>query len=240
MKSPACCLPGHEQHLAHPDPLEELERVVDHRPAADREQVLVRDARQLLEPRRRPACADQSLHRPGRCYSQRAGAERAWCVSSGEGGTRTSRAGARGSHQFQRPRIAIMLGTRMQRTIVASTKIATASPSPNSCSPTMLPARKPGERGAHDDRRRGDDPARPLEPVRDRRLVVVALVPRLAHAGDQEHLVVHREAEEHREEEDRDPALDLVELVEAEQALPDAEAEEDDEHPVARRRPRAG
>ena len=53
---------GHEQHLVDTGPLEQLERVVDHRPAADGQQVLVGDARQLLEPRRRPACADQPLH----------------------------------------------------------------------------------------------------------------------------------------------------------------------------------
>ena len=41
-----------------------------------------------------------------------------------------------------------MLGTSRQRTIVASTKIATARPSPNSCSPTMLPATNP-ENAAH-------------------------------------------------------------------------------------------
>ena len=133
-----------------------------------------------------------------------------------------------------------MLGTRMQRTIVASTKIATASPSPNSCSPTMLPGEEAREGGAHDDRGGGDDPAGALEPVRDRGLVVVALVPGLTHARHEEHLVVHREAEEHREEEDRDPALDLVELVEAEQALPDAEAEEDERASRRPPRPRAG
>ena len=46
-------------------------------------------------------------------------------------------------------------------------------------------------------------------PMRDRPRVVVRLVPRLAHPRDEEDLVVHREAEEHREQEDRDPALDL-------------------------------
>ena len=53
-----------------------------------------------------------------------------------------------GSHQFQRPKIAIMLGTSSERTIVASTRIATASPSPNSCRPTIRPATKP-ENAAH-------------------------------------------------------------------------------------------
>src|SRR5581483_121114 len=55
-------LPGDDQDVAHTDPLEQLERVVDHRPATDREQVLVRHARQLLEPRCGAACADEALH----------------------------------------------------------------------------------------------------------------------------------------------------------------------------------
>ena len=79
----------------------------------------------------------------------------------------------------------------------------------------MLPAMNPRERGDHDHRRRRDDPARALEPDRDRARVVVRLVPGLAHPADEEDLVVHREAEQHREQEDRDPALDLRELVAA-------------------------
>ncbi len=69
-------------------------------------------------------------------------------LSSGDGATRTTRASGGGSHQFQRPRIAIMLGTSSERTIVASRKIATARPMPNSCSPTIRPATKP-EKAAH-------------------------------------------------------------------------------------------
>ena len=59
-------------------------------------------------------------------------------------------------------------------------------------------------------------------------------VPLLAHAREQEHLVVHRQAEQHREQEDRDPALDLRELVQAGERVADAPLEEDDEHAVAR------
>src|SRR6266536_5578070 len=73
------------------------------------------------------------------------------------------------------------------------------------------------ESGHHDQGRGGDDAAGALEPVRDRTPVVGNVLPRLAHAGYEEHLVVHREAEEHREEEDRDPALDLRRVVETEQ-----------------------
>ncbi len=56
-------------------------------------------------------------------------------------------------------------------------------------------------------------------------VVVVHVVPRLAHPRDQEDLVVHREPEQHREEEDRDPALDLLDLVQPEQVASRAPAE---------------
>ena len=59
---PRVLLPGHEQHLSHPDALQELERVVDHRPPPHRQKVLVRHARQLFEPRCSATCADEPLH----------------------------------------------------------------------------------------------------------------------------------------------------------------------------------
>ena len=59
-----------------------------------------------------------------------------------------------------------------------------------------------------------------LEAVGDRRLVVVPPVPLLAHAREQEDLVVHREPEQHREQEDRDPRLDLRRLLRARSARP--------------------
>ncbi len=98
--------------------------------------------------------------------------------------------------------------------------------------PGDLAGDEAGEGGDHDHGRSGDDPPRPLEPVRDGARVVVDVVPRLAHARDEEDLVVHREAEEHREQEDRDPALDLRHAVEAEHVGADAPAEDDDEQAV--------
>src|SRR5579884_1979681 len=86
-----------------------------------------------------PDEADEERH-----YSSAAAGRR----SRGDGATRTTRANGAGSHQFQRPKNAIRLGTSSERTTVASTKIATASPSPNSCRPTMRPATKP-ENAAH-------------------------------------------------------------------------------------------
>ena len=54
-------LPGDEEDVADPGQLQQLERVVDHRPAPDRQQVLVRDARQLAQARRLAAGADEAL-----------------------------------------------------------------------------------------------------------------------------------------------------------------------------------
>ena len=42
--------------------LQQLQRVVDHRPVADRQEVLVRDARQLFEARRVAAGGDEPFH----------------------------------------------------------------------------------------------------------------------------------------------------------------------------------
>ena len=71
--------------------------------------------------------------------------------------------------------------------------------------------------------------------MRDGARVVLHVVPRLAHPRDEEHLVIHREPEQHGEQEDRDPAFDLIDLVQPREAVAEAPAEEDDEHPVARR-----
>jgi hypothetical protein len=54
-------LPGDDQDVADADQLEQLERVIDHRPPADRQQVLVDDAGELAEARRFAARGDESL-----------------------------------------------------------------------------------------------------------------------------------------------------------------------------------
>ena len=58
------------------------------------------------------------------------------------------------------------------------------------------------------------------------------LVVALADPAEQEHLVVHREAEQHREEEERHPGLDRVRLLEAEQIGADALLEDEHEQAV--------
>ena len=52
-----------DHHLADPHPGERLDRVVDHRPVVDRQQVLVGDDRERIEPRGRAAGEDDALHR---------------------------------------------------------------------------------------------------------------------------------------------------------------------------------
>ena len=46
----------------HAGPLQQLQRVVDHRPPPDGEEMLVRDARELFEPRRGAACGNEAFH----------------------------------------------------------------------------------------------------------------------------------------------------------------------------------
>ena len=55
-------LAGDEEHLAHADALQQLERVVDHRPAPDRQQVLVRDSGELREPRGAATGGNEAFH----------------------------------------------------------------------------------------------------------------------------------------------------------------------------------
>ena len=54
----------------------------------------------------------------------------------------------------------------------------------------------------------------------------------LADATQQEDLVVHRQAEEHGEQEDRHPGLDSVDLPEAEEVRADALLEDEHQQPV--------
>ena len=54
----------------------------------------------------------------------------------------------------------------------------------------------------------------------------------LADPAEQEHLVVHGEPEEDREEEERDPRLDHVHLLEAEQVGAHTVLEDEHEEPV--------
>jgi zinc protease len=77
-------------------------------------------------------------------------------------------------------------------------------------------ARERREHRDHDHGRAGDDAARGPQAVGDRLGVVLGLVVLLADPAQQEHLVVHRKAEQDREEEQRQPRLDRLDLGEVE------------------------
>ena len=70
------------------------------------------------------------------------------------------------------------------------------------------------EHADHDDRCARDDAGGGLDPVRDRLVRARAAVERLADPADDEHVVVHREAEQDHEQEQRhhrlDPAAELT------------------------------
>jgi len=120
----------------------------------------------------------------------------------------------------------------ISRTIVASTPIATALPRPISLidgSPvptntrntqTMISARRCDRARA-----RG-------EPLRDRQLGVVGGLVALADARQQEHLVVHRQAEHDRQHERRRQRVDVAGRLEAEETVDPAPLEDRDQHPV--------
>ena len=84
-----------------------------------------------------------------------------------------------------------------------------------------------------DDRRGAGDQARGGgHAVDDRAGGVAGGAPALVDAAEQEHLVVHREPEQHAEQEDGDPRVDALDLREAQQIGPDALLEDEHEDPV--------
>jgi len=96
----------------------------------------------------------------------------------------------------------------------------------------QLAAREAGEDGDDDQRRPGDDPRGRGDAEADGIGRVAGCVEALLDPAEQEDLVVDREPEEHREQEERQPGLDRVHLVEAEQARADAVLEDEHEQPV--------
>ena len=101
--------------------------------------------------------------------SARAHARRSSCANARAATAPRGAAAPReaGSHQFQRPSTAISEGTSSARTIVASTRTASERPTPSCWSAETRPDDEAGEGGDHDRGGGGDDPARPLESVRD-------------------------------------------------------------------------
>ena len=115
---------------------------------------------------------------------------------------------------------------------VASIRSATAIPKPICWNMTRSPIAKPPKTAtmisaAPVMSRAVDETPWTTASVVEPRLVVALLDP-----AEQEHLVVHREAEQDREQEQRHPGLDRVDALEAEQPAPDPVVEDEHDEPV--------
>ncbi len=126
-----------------------------------------------------------------------------------------------------------MAGTSSARMTVASSATAIAIPMPSALISTMSANANEAGHEDHDERRGGDDPAAPLHPAGDRLGVVAGPVPDLLHPRQQEDLVVHRQAEQDAEQDDRLGGLDEAERLEAERRRQVAVLEDPDEGPEA-------
>ena len=121
---------------------------------------------------------------------------------------RAPAAAAAGAHQFRSPSSVIVAGTSRQRTSVASTTTATARAKPISLIPSIRPAANPQNTITMSSA--AEVMIRPLRcsPTPDRLVVRRAGVVLLLDPGEQEDLVVHRDAEREREHDHRHPGLD--------------------------------
>ena len=147
----------------------------------------------------------------------------------------------RGRYQLRSPSSAIADGTRIERTIVASRRTATPRPKPICWRKVRLAGREAAEDGDHDQGRAGDDPAPSrCRPTATDSALSLGQVVVLLDPAEQEDVVVHREAEEDREEEERQPGLDRLDLLEAEEVRPGALPGRPRRAARRRRRPRAG
>ena len=138
----------------------------------------------------------------------------AWCTGlrfgSNSASTRTtgSQCSHYGRYQFQSPISSIDDGTSTRRTIVASMKMANGEAEAEQLEVAVLAEDERAEDADHDRRRGGDHAAGRGETVGDGLRVVAGAVVLLADAGQQEDLVVHREAEDDGEQHHRRPGLD--------------------------------
>ena len=140
-----------------------------------------------------------------------------------------------GSHQFQRP---MQPHQRRHEQRADDRRVEDDARRETDAELLDVDARARGqheEREHQDQRGARDELAGPRKPERDRGVRVARLVVGLAHAGEHEDLVVHREAEQEREDHQRDPRDDRVRRVD----VPDrhravALLEDEDDDPVRR------
>ena len=102
----------------------------------------------------------------------------------------------------------MVAGTSSMRTMVASRKIAVGEADAHHLDDAVVLEQEAAEDDDHDRGRGGDDPGRGGQAVGHRRAAVAGAVPLLPDPGEQEHLVVHRQAEHDGEQHHRHPRLD--------------------------------
>ena len=132
-------------------------------------------------------------------------------------------------------------GTRIDRTIVASMKTATARPNPICWSAVSRPAANPANTATMMIAAPVMIPPVVRRPYATASVLSPGLVVLLPDPRQQEHVVVHRQAEQDREQEQREPRLDRIDLLEPERVR-DGLAERrtallEDQHDQRRTRP---
>ena len=196
----------------------------------------------VRDERRRTACCARSRT----CSRPAAGAGRGSLGASGAGRSRAAPAASpsppiRGSHssqlgryQFQSPSSFIAAGSITPRMIVASIRTATARPSPSSLKSRKLSVTKTRKTPTITAAALVTVPAVVAMPCCTASSVLMPAVVELPDAGQDEHVVVHREPEQDHEQEQRQPVRDPAVRGEAEQALAVAVLEHEHEHAVGR------
>ena len=114
----------------------------------------------------------------------------------------------RGRYQLRSPSRAMTDGSSTPRTTVASSSTATARPDAELLEILQRQRAEDREHGDHDDGGTGHHASGGADAVRDRLLGRHPPVVRFLDPRHHEHVVVHRQAEQHHEDEQRDPGLD--------------------------------
>ena len=160
-----------------------------------------------------------------------AGTGAMWCLPSTSmfGRIRSSHFGI---HQLRSPSSSIVAGTSTMRTMVASISTAIARPRPNSLSWRSSPRAKAANTQNMISAAAVMTRAVAARPSATAVALSLRAVVLLLDAREEEHLVVHRQAEHDGEQEHRHPRLDRPGLVDADQLHAPAPLEDGDEDAV--------
>ena len=138
----------------------------------------------------------------------------------------------RGRYQLRSPSSFMAAGSSTARTSVASSAMATARPTPICLNSIRLSVAKIENTPTITTAALVTTPAVALMPCATASSVRSPRVDRLADPADDEHVVVHREAEQDHEQEQRQPRRDPADGLEVEQALEVAVLEDPGDHAV--------